>query len=275
MTRAFILTMRGRRTEEFLHTFYRPAQLCCFTVVGVIYSSIANAQMTDNPYRFEVSSVKSSEQGVDAHVERTASDPGLFSVNNVPLATLLLRAYHLAPYQLIAPSWLTSAPYDILAKAPAASTFQQQSMMLQNLLADRFGLKVHREKREMPVDVLTVAKDGPKFKEFVPPPPGERHSSPTASANAVTDPDGYPALPPEGGTSWIAGKGGVMREHITMDVLARKIAALIGQPITAMGTRLKPGGSGFRRSASPVSDRRTRQRRRAGGRAEIATRAQT
>lgn len=35
--------------------------------------------------------------------------------------------------------------------------------MLQKLLADRFGLKVHRESREMPVYALVVGTNGPKL----------------------------------------------------------------------------------------------------------------
>lgn len=37
------------------------------------------------------------------------------------------------------------------------------AMMIQNLLADRFKLALHRENREVPVYALTVAKGGPKL----------------------------------------------------------------------------------------------------------------
>src|SRR5215472_960018 len=37
--------------------------------------------------------------------------------------------------------------------------------MLQKLLADRLGVKLHKEKKEMAVYVMTVARGGPKFKE--------------------------------------------------------------------------------------------------------------
>jgi uncharacterized protein (TIGR03435 family) len=36
--------------------------------------------------------------------------------------------------------------------------------MLQNLLADRFSLKIHRETRQLPVYILNIARGGPKFK---------------------------------------------------------------------------------------------------------------
>jgi uncharacterized protein (TIGR03435 family) len=37
--------------------------------------------------------------------------------------------------------------------------------MLQTLLADRFRLRLHRERRELPVYELVVAKSGPKLTE--------------------------------------------------------------------------------------------------------------
>lgn len=40
--------------------------------------------------------------------------------------------------------------------------------MLQALLADRFNLKMHREKKQMPVYALEVAKKGPKINKSGP-----------------------------------------------------------------------------------------------------------
>jgi uncharacterized protein (TIGR03435 family) len=101
-------------------------------------------------------------------------------------------------------------------------------VMLQNLLAERFGLKVHRERREMPVYELVIAKGGPKFKEAVPLPP------PAAAPKMAFDADGVPVLPPGGGTvSGLPGKDGtsswgVMHEEITMERLAAILGSLIG-----------------------------------------------
>ena len=40
--------------------------------------------------------------------------------------------------------------------------------MLQNMLAERFGLRIHRAIEQRPAYALTVAKDGPKFKAAKP-----------------------------------------------------------------------------------------------------------
>src|SRR5260370_12737907 len=49
------------------------------------------------------------------------------------------------------------------AQRKAAQALVRQRV--QALLAERFQLKLHKESKESPVYALTVAKNGPKFKE--------------------------------------------------------------------------------------------------------------
>jgi uncharacterized protein (TIGR03435 family) len=60
--------------------------------------------------------------------------------------------------------------FDIEAKAenPSTATEAQLLAMLQNLLADRFRLKIHRETKEVSGHALIVAKNGPKLKAASP-----------------------------------------------------------------------------------------------------------
>jgi uncharacterized protein (TIGR03435 family) len=61
------------------------------------------------------------------------------------------------------PAWIDSERYDIQAK-PESNTDQEHAwLMLQTLLADRFGLTLHRETRELPVYNLTAKKSGLKL----------------------------------------------------------------------------------------------------------------
>jgi bla regulator protein blaR1 len=65
------------------------------------------------------------------------------------------------------PAWTRSDFYEIEAKAeghPSHATMN--GPMLQELLQDRFKLKIHRETREVPVYRLTVAKGGPPLQRF-------------------------------------------------------------------------------------------------------------
>ena len=46
---------------------------------------------------------------------------------------------------------------------PAAERFRQEHEMLRTALAERFGLKVHQESRDLPGLVLGVDKGGPRL----------------------------------------------------------------------------------------------------------------
>ncbi len=62
-----------------------------------------------------------------------------------------------------APAWVRTERYTIEAKAETPQTRgAMHGPMLQHILEDRFKLKLHREPREVPVYLLTVAKGGPK-----------------------------------------------------------------------------------------------------------------
>ncbi len=61
------------------------------------------------------------------------------------------------------PAWINSEGYDIEVKPGADTDPKQWWLMWQTLLADRFKLRFHRETRELPVYVLTAAKNGLKL----------------------------------------------------------------------------------------------------------------
>jgi uncharacterized protein (TIGR03435 family) len=85
-----------------------------------------------------------------------------------PLKWIIAFAYHV-PMQNIdtmiigGPDWLDSLGWEIEAKAESPATEAELHTMLQNLLAERFNLKLHRQKKELPVLALVVARGGPKL----------------------------------------------------------------------------------------------------------------
>lgn len=204
---------------------------------------LISAMGTARAQEFEVASVKASAPPtVDPHIVamRTPPDPpGRFTRKDIPLSTLIVMAYGLKHYEYAGPSWLASARFDITAKAPAGATQTQEMAMLQNLLPERFGLKVHREKREMTVYELAIAKGGPRVKQAVPaPPPG--------APKITFDADGVPVLAPGGGViSGLPGRDGiqslwgVLHEEITMERLASILGSLIGGRRVTDATGLK------------------------------------
>jgi uncharacterized protein (TIGR03435 family) len=82
---------------------------------------------------------------------------------------LVMWAYNLKNYQVsfARPISGDDVFYDIFAKAEGDGVRSREEFrqMLQTLLAERFQLKVHREKRTLPVYALVVGKNGPKFRE--------------------------------------------------------------------------------------------------------------
>jgi uncharacterized protein (TIGR03435 family) len=88
-------------------------------------------------------------------------------------ATLALKdfigiAYSVKIYQISGPDWLASEWFDIAATLPAGSAPGQIPEMLQNLLAERFQLKLHRDKKDFPVYALEVGRGGLKMPESPP-----------------------------------------------------------------------------------------------------------
>jgi uncharacterized protein (TIGR03435 family) len=89
-----------------------------------------------------------------------------FRTRNTNLNDLVAFAYGLHAKQLVdAPAWFGTDLYDIEAKpdAPGRPNQKQMRAMVQKLLADRFQLKFHHDKRELSVYVIRVASGGPKM----------------------------------------------------------------------------------------------------------------
>jgi uncharacterized protein (TIGR03435 family) len=89
-----------------------------------------------------------------------------FMAANLNVNDLIGFAYSVQAKQVIgAPPWFDSDLYDIdgVPDVEGVPNQKQINLMLQKLLADRFKLVFHREKKEMAVFAITVAKGGPKI----------------------------------------------------------------------------------------------------------------
>lgn len=89
------------------------------------------------------------------------------------------------------PDWTATERYNITATLPAGSSKAQVPEMLQALLADRFEVKLHNEKKEYPIFALVLGKGPPKLKELPPDPspdPSEDklNDEPVGMANVAT-----------------------------------------------------------------------------------------
>ena len=113
---------------------------------------------------FEVSTIKPSrpdERGPRFHFEGRR-----FSVVHISLSNLFKFSYGLQEREIAsAPDWFSSENYDISAEPDGQGepSIKQWQSMVKKLMADRFQLKFHSEKRELAVYALTVAKTGAKL----------------------------------------------------------------------------------------------------------------
>ena len=138
------------------------------TKIAVFAFIAASAALAQTTPAFEVAVIKpaTSEQlsaarraGQKPHTEVTVGNNRL-DMGYQSLMAIISRAYDVVPAQIAGPDSLNADHYDILAKLPAGATEGQVPQMLQSLLADRFGLKMHREKRETGIYALVVSKSG-------------------------------------------------------------------------------------------------------------------
>ena len=198
-------------------------------LAGIIFSAGSASTQVSRP-AFEVTSVK-----VNTHCDEGggrsggASSPGRVVLGCADLRDLILTAYgiyadgaNLAPgsfrMQVVGgPAWMDSTRYDIIAK-PAGNPPRSEMYgpMLQSLLEDRFGLKVHRETRQGGVYILTVAKNGPKLRA-------------TKEGTCVVADVNH--LPEAGNATRVCGKGNTSSNGgiVTVDMPGATIAGLCSQ----------------------------------------------
>ena len=126
-------------------------------------------------FTYDVVSVKPSKPG-NGMWWRTTKDG--FSTGNANAISLLMNAYGLLMTDQVEglPGWADSDTFDVeakmdeetvaaLEKLPRNEKSHQQELMLQDLLTDRFKLKVRHDTKELPIYALVIAKGGLKIKE--------------------------------------------------------------------------------------------------------------
>ena len=88
------------------------------------------------------------------------------TLGNQTVEDLLWFGYSVQKNQIAnAPEWAKTDRWDVdgLANADGEPNVKQLQSMVREALAERFGLKLHREQREMPVFALMATKGGPKL----------------------------------------------------------------------------------------------------------------
>ena len=151
---------------------------------------------------FDVASVRASTS--ELLTNTVQATPGGLTIRNGTLGFLILWAYDVPYSRMNGPAWLPERRFDVVAKAANAADEAHLRLMLQTLLADRFGLTAHREQQAMQVYALTLAKGGPKFQESATDGPSEIERT-------------NPAL--------------LAAHHISLGEIAEQISRELGRPV--------------------------------------------
>jgi uncharacterized protein (TIGR03435 family) len=131
-------------------------------VVGSVGTARLLAQQASPA--FEVASIKTNRSGAGGSSMRFST--GRVTMANVPLKKVILTAYGIPDdhqYAAVGPDWLVTEHFDIQATFSPDAEVQQVRQMLQGLLAERFRLTLHQERRQLPMFALVVAKNGPRI----------------------------------------------------------------------------------------------------------------
>jgi uncharacterized protein (TIGR03435 family) len=227
----------------------RTAFICA--LIGA--AAFAQAPATDKSLSFDVASIKPAQPPTPDGQGRIfmrgpsggpgTKDPGRISYPYMPLKQILMIAYDVKNYQITGPGWLDTERFDISATMPPDTTKEQFHVMLQNLLAERFKMTVHRETKELPMYSLIVNKGGPKMKESAPTTAvadtdGPPAPPPLPPGPPKIGPDGFPVLPnlnagrPGMFMMMMPGRARLNASQQTMQDLANRLTGQLNRPVT-------------------------------------------
>jgi bla regulator protein blaR1 len=141
--------------------------------MGLVRSALAEERAEDSETRlpkFEVASIKPHQSSEMMHMGMRMLPDGV-SVSGLPLSNLLHLTFGLSDDRILnEPRWSKSDRFDIEAKVDPAEvpkmkdlTLNERWAMMLPVLQERYGLKFHRETRDLQVYTLVVAKGGSKL----------------------------------------------------------------------------------------------------------------
>jgi uncharacterized protein (TIGR03435 family) len=139
----------------------------CAVVALAILSPGVLARAQDKPGRltFDVASIRLSDPKATNGIIKPLDGGHGYTVQNFPIKLIFSLMYRVPMRQISGgPEWFNGDRYDIEARADGTYSVEQLHVMFQNLLADRFNLKFHKEVREGNVYALSIDATGSKLK---------------------------------------------------------------------------------------------------------------
>jgi len=130
-------------------------------LIIILTTAIAPSLVAQSAPSFEVASIRPSPDEFPPKAAGVQITPGQFRASYLSLRDYISIAYGIRIHQIVAPDWVASTRFEIVAKSPAGAAPEQFPLMMQTLLRERFQLRTHQESREFPIYALGVAKGGP------------------------------------------------------------------------------------------------------------------
>jgi uncharacterized protein (TIGR03435 family) len=186
------------------------------TLFLIFIHAAACAQTKSPPPEFDAAVVKLNKSGA---VEPSGGilPGGEFSARNISMVDLLQFAYKVDGSAISGfQPWFRSDRFDVIAKGPVNTSSETLSLMLQNLLAREFKLKVHEERKPQDAFALVVATGGPKLQRAADPAP-----PPSGAANSQFDDPVDPCKRTTDSTGIHADCA-----NISMEALAKRLTSL-------------------------------------------------
>jgi uncharacterized protein (TIGR03435 family) len=171
--------------------------------IGAVLYLAAASLAFSQPAAFDAASIKPNKTGTDS--SSWNSRLGYMVMKNQTLQRLVAIAYGFSDEQRVlgGPKWVASDRFDIEARAVGPAKDPELLLMLQNLLAERFQLAVHRETKHGPGFSLALIKGGLKI---------HRDES-------------------EGKSKWNSRRGKIIAERVSMAKVAESLTGLLGAPV--------------------------------------------
>jgi uncharacterized protein (TIGR03435 family) len=134
-------------------------------MAGLMSTSMAYGQEKTSRLTFEVASIKATQPGGRGGAINALPAGQGYIARNANVKLMISLMYKVPMRQITGgPDWLDSDGFDVDAKADHPYNLDDLHTMYQNMLADRFKLKFHKEAKEGNVYALTVDKSGLKMK---------------------------------------------------------------------------------------------------------------
>jgi uncharacterized protein (TIGR03435 family) len=115
--------------------------------------------------QFSAVSIRPNQSGNPG--SETETSAGRVSLINVTPLSLLLRAFGVRPPQIVgAPGWTANERYDVMAVTEGAEALgdRERQPYFESMLTERWGLRFHREQRQLNVYALQVGRAGHKLR---------------------------------------------------------------------------------------------------------------